>query len=273
MDDFIKKLKNIEIQGAVSIALASLEYLKSYSKRYGFGKKFDDECEKILKARPTAVPLFNVISELKKEKSEKKIDEIIEKIKLMEKKIPDIGEKIIKNNYVVHTHCHSSEALSVIKEAAKKKKFTVVVDETRPKEQGIKTAKELSKIKNIRVILITDDAAGIALSPFIPPNDDVVIVGADCLRKEGIVNKIGTYILAVCAKENKVPFYVVASTLKLDRRKKIIIEKRPASEVYRKLKSVEILNYAFDITPWKYITAVITEKGIMKPRKIINMIR
>jgi len=273
MNDFIKKLKNIEIQGSINIALASLDYLKNYSKKYGFGKGFDAECKKILRARPTAVPVFNVISELKKEKNEKKIDEIIEKIKFIEKKIPNIGEKIIKNGYVVHTHCHSSEVMAVIKEAAKKKKFTVVVDETRPKEQGIKTVKELSKIKNIKVILITDDAAGVALSPFIPPNDDVVIVGADCLRKEGVINKIGTYVLAVCAKENKVPFYVVASTLKLDKRKKFIIEKRPPSEIYRKIGNVERLNYAFDITPWKYITGVITEKGIMKPNQILRMLK
>lgn len=271
--DLVQRIKNLEIQGATNIAIESLKHLKGFAKKNGFGSRFDNECKRLLSARPTAVPIFNVINELKKEKSEKKIDELIKRIKSAEVTISKIGSKLIKSGYVVHTHCHSSEAISTIKEATKNKKFTVVVDETRPKEQGIKTAKELSKIKNINVILITDDAAGIALSPSIPPNDDIVIVGADCLRKEGVVNKIGTYILAIGAKENKIPFYVVSSTLKLDRRKKIIIEKRPPSEVYRKIKGVEILNYAFDITPWKYITAIVTEDGIKKPKEILRMIK
>mgnify|MGYP006295932981 FL=1 len=173
----------------------------------------------------------------------------------------------------VHTHCHSSSAISVLKKAGKFKKFTVVVDETRPKEQGIKTAKELSKIENIEVILITDDAAGVALSPFIEPNDDLVIVGCDAIREKGIINKIGTYLLAVAASEQNIPFYVAGSTLKYDKRNEVKIEQRPSSEVYKKIKNVNIKNPAFDITPWKYITGVITEEGIKNPKQVLKELK
>jgi len=272
MRDIVKRIKNLEIQSATTITIEALLYLKKFVKKNGFGSKFDKECRRLL-VRPTAVALFNAISEIKKEKSIEKIDEIIRRIKQSYKKIALFGAPLIKKNYVVHTHCHSTEALAIVKEAAKKKKFTVVVDETRPREQGIKTAKELSKIKNISVILITDNAAGLALSPFIEPNDDIVLVGCDALRKEGVVNKIGTYLLAVAASEQGIPFYVAGSSLKVDKREKVEIEMRPPNEVYRKIKNVKIINPAFDITPWKYVTGVITENGIKKPIDILKMIK
>jgi ribose 1,5-bisphosphate isomerase len=166
------------------------------------------------------------------------------------------------------THCHSGEALSVIKQAWRQgKRFSVIATETEPLEQGIKTAKELAKLK-IPVTLITDSAMGYFIS-----DANVVIVGTDALRKEGAVNKTGTSLLALAAKENKKPFYVVANTLKLDKRKKITIEERPAKEVYKKLKGVKIRNPAFDLTSWKFVKAVITEKGILKSKEILRLLK
>jgi eIF-2B alpha/beta/delta-like uncharacterized protein len=261
-------IKTLKIQGATNIAIESLKYLKKFSKKHGFGKRFDREVEKLLKIRPTGVVLYNVIQKLKEEKSEERIDELLKELKEMKKKIAKNGAPLIKNNSQVHTHCHSTRALAVIKEAAfQGKKFTVVVDITRPKLQGIKTAKELVKIKNIKVILIPDTAAGLALSHPVLPMDDLVIVGTDSIRKEGVVNKIGTYILALAAKEEKIPFCVAASTLKVDKRKDFKIEERPPSEIYRKIKNVQIRNPAFDITPLKYVTKFITEKGVFSAKE------
>jgi eIF-2B alpha/beta/delta-like uncharacterized protein len=271
--DIANRIKNLEIQGAINIASESLLYLKVFAKKNGLGHKFDIECDRLLATRPTGVALYNVIRELRSDKSLRKIDELLNKIDKNEEKITGYGEKLITNNSRVHTHCHSSNVVAIIKKAAKTKRFTVVVDLTEPMHQGIKTVKELAAVKNIEVILITDDAAGLSLSQFgIPriPMDDLVIVGADAIRKEGVVNKIGTYMLALAAHEQKLPFYIAASTLKYDRRRRLVIEIRSPSEVHRKIKGVKILNPAFDITPWRYIDGVVTENGIKKPEQVLK---
>jgi len=264
---------SLKIQSANTTAIKVLRYLKVVARKYGFSDKFREEALELARIRKTPVLLYNLVKIILKEKRLEIFDELIERIQKDNEKIARIGSRLIKNNYIVHTHCHSTTAVGVLKEAGKSKKFTVIVDETRPKLQGLKTARELSMIKNIKVILITDDAAGVMLSPFIPPNDDIVVVGADALRPEGLVNKIGTYLLAVVAHEQKIPFYVASSTLKYDQRKKLVIEERPKSEVYKGLRGVIIKNPAFDLTPWKYITGVITEEGIKKPQEIIKDIR
>lgn len=272
MGNFIDDIKSLKIQSASTISLRSLEYLKKCHSKYP-KDKFLKECDRLIKARPTAVHIVNVLSELKKSSTREKIDSLIKEIEESKESIARHGQNLIKNNFIVHTHCHSTEALAVIKKAAEKKKFTVVVDETRPKKQGLKTANELSKIRNIKVIFITDDAAGLMLSPFLEPNDDMIIVGCDSMRKEGFVNKIGTYLLAIAAKEQSVPLYVAGSRFKLDRRKKIKIEMRNPSEVCCPMKNVKIINPAFDITPWKFVTGVITEKGVVKPARIKEALR
>jgi methylthioribose-1-phosphate isomerase len=105
------------------------------------------------------------------------------------------------------------------------------------------------------------------------PRTDLVLVGADALRREGVVNKIGTYMLALTAVAHRKPFYVAASSFKLDRRKKFVIEERPTTEIYHRLKGVRIRNPAFDLTPWPLVKAVITDKGIFKPREIVRILR
>lgn len=147
----------------------------------------------------------------------------------------------------------------------KSKIKNVIVTETRPKDQGVITAKQLLKNK-IKVSFIIDSA----ISDFIG-GVDIVVVGADALRREGLVNKVGTHPLALVAKENKKPFYVITSSLTIDRRKKILMEHRPAAELHHSyLRGAKIFNPAFDITPWKYVTAVVMEKGIMKPEAIFR---
>ncbi len=271
--DIFTRIKNLEIQGAINIAEHSLIYLKGFAKKNGFGHKFDLECDRLIAARPTGVALYNVIRELRRDKSFRKIDELLNKIKNNKEKISNYGEKLIKNNSTVQTHCHSSNVMDIIKKAAENKKFTVIADVTEPMHQGIKTVKELSEIKNIEVILVTDDAAGLALSHPCISMSDILILGADAIRKDGIVNKIGTYLLAVAAKERGIPFYIAASTLKYDRRRRLVIEMRKPSEVHRKIKGVKILNPAFDVTPWKFINGVITEDGTKKPEQVLRELK
>ena len=263
MVNIFQKIRSIEIQGAITIAEESLKYLKKYAKRHGFGLSFSNECDKLLKTRPTAVPLFNVISMVKKSKSVETIDELLFSIRGNRKKIAENGSAVLKKS-IVMTHCHSIEVVALLKKNRNKIK-SVIVTETRPKNQGLLTVKDLRGV--LPVTFIVDSACGYYMK-----DTDIVIVGSDAIRKEGIVNKIGTYLLAVAANEQGIPFYVAASTLKYDKRKKIEIEMRSPKEI-GEIERVKILNPAFDITPWRYITGVITEQGIKKPKEILMELR
>lgn len=272
LEQFVGDLRALRIQGAKQIAMESLKFLKVFSKQKGFDKAFDDACKKIEAARPTAVPLHNVIETVRKERSIKTIDRLIVQMQTSTKRISLIGSKIIKPGWTIMTHCHSGEALSIIKAAWKDgKKIRIIATETEPMEQGIHTVKELRAAK-MPVTLITDAAAG-----FFMPECDAVIVGCDALRKkEGLINKTGTYPMAVLARVHKKPFYTVASTVKLDNRKKIEIEERPAKEVYHELQELHgasVRNPAFDFTPWQLITRVITEKGVMTPGNVKRLLK
>jgi ribose 1,5-bisphosphate isomerase len=224
---FVSRIKNLEIQGAKEIAIESLKFLREYSKENGFGSDFDRAASKIENARPTAVVLHNCLEAVRKKKSVESINGLIDKLNRATAEIAKRGSRLIKNGSKIMTHCHSGEALAVIKQAWKEgKKMTIYATETEPKHQGIKTALELSEI-GINVVLIIDSAI-----EYFMDEVDMVIVGSDAIRKEGVVNKIGTYPIAVVAKEHKKPFYVVGNTLKLDERKRLVIEERSPNEIY-----------------------------------------
>lgn len=262
-----EKIRSVKIQGAKEIAVYSLRYLRRFCKENGFGLKFEVAAMVLEEARPTAVVLHNCLEILKKRKSLNTIDQLIRRLEEASERIARNGNRIIPNGARIMTHCHSGEALAVIKEAWKsKKKISVVATVTEPLNQGIKTAKELAKLK-IPVTLITDSAVGHFMKGV-----DIVIVGSDSIRKEGMINKVGTSLLALAARENKKPFYVAANSLKFDRRRKFVIEERPVSEVYRKINGVKIRNPAFDITRWRFISAVITEEKILKPDQILRLL-
>jgi methylthioribose-1-phosphate isomerase len=197
------------------------------------------------------------------------------------RRIGDFGQTLLPEAGNVLTHCNAGAlatagygtALGVIRSAiASGKKMQVIADETRPFLQGSRlTAWELMH-DGIPVSVITDNMAG-----HIMKNGGIqcVIVGADRIAANGdVANKIGTYPVAVLAKENDIPFYVAApiSTLDLSLAsgEMIPIEQRDAREVTH-IKSIPIapanvnaLNPAFDVTPHRYVTAIITEKGIAR---------
>jgi len=197
------------------------------------------------------------------------------------KKIGEQGAALIEDNFSILTHCNAGAlatagygtALGVIRSAFYGgKKITVYVDETRPFLQGSRlTAWELQK-EGIPFILIVDAAAGYLMNI---GKIDCIIVGADRIAANGdVANKIGTYSLAVLAKENKIPFYVAAPLSTVDMSiksgREIIIEERDPEEI-TKLRDVPLSppgtcaqNFSFDITPASLVTAIITESGIIK---------
>lgn len=269
--EVVKSIKLMKVRGATATAIIGLKTLKDIAKKHGFGKEFNEAAKELESARPTAVVLHNSIKQIKKEKTVRSIDKTIYYLDNIDDVIAFKNYEIVKNGWVILTHCHSTAVVSLLTYARKKKiKFRVIVTETRPRYQGKITAKELEHA-GINVTYITDSAAGEFINKI-----NAMIVGCDAIRKEGVVNKIGTYPLAVLAHEEKVPVYFVGGKIKLDARRKFEIEERPVEEVLvRGLPGVkmDVKNPAFDITPWKYVTAVVTEKGILKPEKVKRMLR
>lgn len=273
LEKAVQDIRNFRVQGANQIAIYGLKFLKDFAKKNGMKLKFEAAAHFLEEARPTAVVLHNCVEEIKKRRRMSTINSLIRRLENLGKLEGRYSDKIIKDGMKIMTYCHSGEAMGFIKHAwvKHKKKISVIACETEPLEQGITTAKELAEA-NIPVTLIDDNAMG-----FFMKDVDAVIVGADAMRSEGMVNKIGTKLLALAAKSSGKPFYVVGNLLKIDRRRRFKIEERSPKEVYRKIinkpnmKGIKIRNPAFDVTPWKYITAVVTEKGIMKPSKIISM--
>lgn len=263
LDSLVSDIKTLKIQGARSIALESLKFLRTYSNKKGFGREFDRALKKLETARPTAVISINCLEELKKDKSKKTIDRLIKNLNEYPKRIGDKGYKIIKNNLTVLTFCHSSEVMGVFRTAKKnKKKFSVIVPETRPLYQGHRTIEDLKEMK-VPSTLIVDSAIASMMKDI-----DVIIIGSDAMRKEGNVNKIGSLGLAIIANRFKKKIYVVGDSYKIDKRNKFIIEERPTEEV-AKIKG-NIKNPAFDVTPWNYIYRVINEKGIFTPTNVLR---
>ena len=187
------------------------------------------------------------------------------------------GAALINDGDVILTHCNAGElatveygtALGVVRAAWKQgKKIKVIATETRPLLQGARlTAYELKR-DGIPVTLITDSMVGYVMSKGLV---DKVVVGADRIVQDGVANKIGTFIVAVLAHEHGVPFYVAAPKSTFDLKRKsadIIIEQRKPEEVTHyggkqvAAEGVDVLNPAFDITPLRYVSAIIHENGV-----------
>jgi methylthioribose-1-phosphate isomerase len=198
------------------------------------------------------------------------------------KKIGKNGEPLLESGDTVLTHCNAGAlatagygtALGVIRAAvARGKKISVIADETRPYLQGARlTVWELQQ-DNIPVTLITDSMAGWMMKQH---RVQAVMVGADRIAANGdAANKIGTYSLAILARFHRIPFYVAAPLSTVDSAvrsgKSIPIEERNKEEVifFRNemiaRPETEVFNPAFDVTPHRLITAIITEKGILMP--------
>ena len=184
------------------------------------------------------------------------------------------GAVLIEDGDTILTHCNAGElatveygtALGVIRAAWEQgKKIKVIADETRPLLQGARLTVYELKRDGIPVTLITDNMAGYVMSKGLV---DKVIVGADRIVQDAVVNKIGTYSVAVLAHEHGIPFYVAAPKSTFDLQHKasdVVIEERKPEEVtqicFQQIapEGVNVMNPAFDITPLKYVSAIICE--------------
>ena len=296
--DVVSAIKEMRVRGAPAIGVAAAYGIAlgassiEAANKDDFLTQLNQITQTFAASRPTAVNLFRAVGRMKKaaegddiaEMKKSLINEakrIHEEEETATKELSRLGADLLKDGCTVLTHCNAGPlatagygtALGVIKAAKEQgKKVSVFVTETRPLLQGARlTAWELME-EGIPVTLITDSMAGYFMRR---REIDCVIVGADRIAANGhTANKIGTYSLAVLANAHGIPFYVAAPTstidLSLTSGYQIPIEERSPEEVTHikgipiAPKGVRAANPAFDVTPHAYITAIITEKGIIR---------
>jgi methylthioribose-1-phosphate isomerase len=281
----------IGVAAAFGLALAAINSKTNNLKI--FSKELSNAYSTIRSTRPTAVNLQWALDRIMQKITNLKDIPLIKKVILREailmakediatnKSIGRNGANLFSDGDTIMTHCNAGSlatvaygtALGVIRAVNESgKKISVIATETRPVMQGSRlTAFEL-QYENIDVNLIPDTAVGHIMGSGIVKH---VIVGADRILRTGhVFNKIGTYQLAVLAKTHNIPFYVVAPSSTFDLKNKpkdIVIEERSKDEVIRIGKklvappNIGVINPAFDMTPPKLITKIITEKGIVSP--------
>jgi methylthioribose-1-phosphate isomerase len=293
-------IENMVIRGAPAIGVAAAYAVAlgviGLDKSENLEKKFDHIYRRLERTRPTARNLFWALERMKRIFFRDRSLDLIQLQKGMLQEAMDIemedvetnrriggwGKKLVKDGQTILTHCNAGAlatagygtALGVVRAAfAEGKNIQVYADETRPFLQGARlTCWELEK-ENIPVVLIADNMAGYVMKK---GEVSLVITGADRIARNGdTANKIGTYTVAVLAREHNLPFYVAApmSTVDFTLRdgSQIPIEERDPDEikwigdVCLSPSRIEVRNPAFDVTPAEYITAIITENGIAQP--------
>jgi methylthioribose-1-phosphate isomerase len=303
-DEVAEAIKEMVVRGAPAIGVsAAMGIALGTQQAVGTSvddlqQDFDYICDVMAATRPTAVNLFWAIERMRaafgRAKAETQDVEEIKQLLVKEaRKIFDediasnralgrFGGELIPDGATVLTHCNAGAlatagdygtALGVIRGARDAgKRIAVIADETRPFLQGSRlTAWELAK-DSIPVTIITDNMAGHIMKQ---GKVDAIVVGADRIAANGdTANKIGTYMVAVLAREHRIPFYVAApiSTidLKLSSGDQIPIEERNAREVTHIRNQqlapdgVEVHNPAFDVTPNELVAAIITDKGVAR---------
>ena len=284
-------IRDMAVRGAPAIGVAAAYGMMLAANN---GEDLDAAAKELKATRPTAFDLFFAVDHMlarvregedPTEAAEEYANTIVERCRA----IGEHGERLIKDGARIMTHCNAGAlatvdhgtALAPIREAWRNgKKVFVYVSETRPRLQGMKlTAFELLN-EGIPHAIIPDGASG----HFLREGVDIVIVGADRIAANGdFANKIGTFEKAVLAKELGVPFYTAAplSTfdLSLKRGEDIPIEHRGEEEVTMMdgmriaPQGCKALNPGFDVTPAKYVTGIITERGVLRPEDIARRLR
>lgn len=276
--EVIVAIKDMIVRGAPAIGVAAAFGMALADLH---GEDLDKAADEIKAARPTAINLFWAVDRVLNS------DDSLEEALTMYKEDIDTnlaigryGAEIIEDGDTVLTHCNAGAlacvdygtALGVIRSAFHQgKNINVICDETRPRGQGARLSVWEMQQENIPVKLIPDVASGYLMSQY---KINKVVIGADRIAKGGVVNKIGSLMVALAAKHFHVPFYVAAPLSTFDMDDSVFdteIEERDGDEVryYGGCricpKGTEVINPAFDIVPKELITGIITENGIIDP--------
>ncbi len=285
VEKIARKIETMEIRGAHRLARAAADALVGWC-RTAPDETFFQDLERVVQrleeTRPTAVSLRNALAitlsgidrkegaSSAKEKIRKQSDEFLQYSERALDRLATIGAKRVDGDATIMTICNSTAAVGVMKKAHEEKGVKMVYAlETRPRRQGLITARELAEF-GVPVTLVVDNAMGFFLDRV-----DVVLTGADSILPDGTyANKIGTSTMAFQATERGVPVYSCAETYKFHPGplvgEKLEIEERSEDEVWegRNIPGVKVRNPAFDLTPPGHYKGVICEKAIMTPVQI-----
>src|SRR5579872_6140457 len=294
--DVAEAIRSMVIRGAPAIGVAAAMGVALGMQTATTDEEFATICSTLAATRPTAVNLFWAIDRMKRvyremrghpvEDVRRRLEAEAQQVRLediaINESIGRNGAELVPDQKTVLTHCNAGAlatagygtALGVIRSAvAAGKRIDVFADETRPFLQGARLTVWELQHDGIPTTLITDNMAGHFMHS---GRIGCVVVGADRIAANGdVANKVGTYSVAVLAKENGVPFYVAAPVstldLTLETGDRIPIEQRSAAEVTHvhgvpvAPDGVHVENPAFDVTPNRYVTAIITERGVARP--------
>ncbi|EMA58715.1 ribose 1,5-bisphosphate isomerase [Halorubrum lipolyticum] len=295
-----EEIATMEVRGAATIASAAAEALaeqaeaaaasgETASDPAAFRASMRAAARTLRETRPTAVSLPNALRYVLQRMEGQTVDELrrsvvdasdafVRQLDRAQDDLGQVGANRLADGDTVMTHCHSTDALACIEAAVEQgKSISAVVKETRPRQQGHITAEQLREA-GVPVTLIVDSAARRYLDEV-----DHVVVGADSIAADGgVINKIGTSGLAVNARERGVPIMTAAQTIKLHPETltghTVEIEMRSESEVIdaesrEQIGEIAVENPAFDVTPPRYMDAIVTEHGQFPPESIVALMR
>ena len=293
-------IATMEIRGAATIASASAEALAAQARAAAaeeptasdpeaFRASMRAAARDLRETRPTAVSLPNALRYVLQRMEGTDVDALrgsvvdaseafVRQLDRAQEDLGRVGANRLADGDTVMTHCHSTDALACIEAAVEQgKSISAVVKETRPRNQGHITAEQL-RDAGVPVTLIVDSAARRYLDEV-----DHVVVGADSIAADGgVINKIGTSGLAVNARERGVPIMTAAQTIKLHPETltghTVEIEMRSEEEVIGptardEIGEIAVDNPAFDVTPPRYMDAIVTEQGQFPPESIVTLMR
>ena len=298
--DTAESIATMEIRGAATIASAAAEALAEQAEAVAeadatasdpaaFRASLRAAARTLRETRPTAVSLPNALRYVLQRMEGDSVDRLrrsvvdaseafVRQLDRAQEDLGRVGANRLADGDTVMTHCHSTDALACIEAAVEQgKSISAVVKETRPRQQGHITAEQL-RDAGVPVTLIVDSAARRYLDEV-----DHVVVGADSIAADGgVINKIGTSGLAVNARERGVPIMTAAQTIKLHPETltghTVEIEMRDEDEVIdddarESIGDVAVENPAFDVTPPRYMDAIVTEQGQFPPESIVTLMR
>ncbi len=293
--DTAEAIATMEIRGAATIAGAAAEALAAQAQGIdadspeAFRTSLRTAARTLHETRPTAVSLPNALRyvlqrmdgrdvETIRRNVVDAVEEFVDQLDRAQADLGRVGANRLADGDTVMTHCHSTDALACIEAAVEQgKSISAVVKETRPRNQGHITAEQL-RDAGVPVTLIVDSAARRYLDTV-----DHVVVGADSIAADGgVINKVGTSGLAVNARERGVPIMTAAQTIKLHPETltghTVEIEMRSETEVIDEdareaIGDITVENPAFDVTPPRYMDAIVTEHGQFPPESIVTLMR
>ncbi|GAA0519834.1 ribose 1,5-bisphosphate isomerase [Halorubrum aquaticum] len=295
VEETAEAIASMEIRGAATIAAGAAEALATQAREIdadspeAFRASMRAAARTLRETRPTAVSLPNALRYVLRRMDGRSVDalrgsvtdaveEFVAQLDRAQEDLGRVGANRLADGDTVMTHCHSTDALACIEAAVEQgKEIEAIVKETRPRNQGHITAEQLREA-GVPVTLIVDSAARRYLN-----EADHVLVGADSIAADGgVINKIGTSGLAVNARERGVPIMTAAQTIKLHPETltghTVEIETRAEDEVIdRKTREgigeIAVENPAFDVTPPRYMDAIVTEHGQFPPESIVTLMR